>query len=132
MVRAASIRWGAWLALLGLTIQIGLSAAHFVIHPDHLLGRLVAVGPKAAAATSDRGPASPLPGKPATPDQDDCPICLGLLLSGTFVLADPGLALVPPATDIARLDAVSPAFALPLRRHLLPLARAPPVIEILA
>ena len=48
----------------------------------------------------------------------------------TIVVPDPGQVPSLLAIEIASLEAANAAFELALRRHLLPLARAPPVFEI--
>jgi hypothetical protein len=132
MMRPASIRRGAWLALFGLIFQIALSVAHSAAHFDHLVGCLVHAGVPLATTGLQREPASPSPVGPVRPDQDQCPLDLGLLLSGTFVLVAPGSVLAPLTGNLPPLDVAHPAFGLAVRRHLLPLARAPPLTEILA
>ncbi len=130
MVTAASIRRSAWLALFALALQTVVSVAHFAAHLDHFPVGFGRAGQPLASAEPSGDPAAPSPGGPETPPQHQCPIQLGLLLSGYFVVADTTPVSIPLATDIARLDSATPVVGLPVRRHLLPLARAPPVFEI--
>jgi len=124
-------RFGAWLALGGLVFQIIASAAHSAAHLDHLIGPLHASDRTQLAAEFYRQPAAPA-GIPAAPHEDSCPLDLGLLVSSTFVAADPGQFPVLLAPEPASLEAANPVFVLAVRRHLLPVARAPPAIETVA
>jgi hypothetical protein len=125
-------RVGAWLALVGLLLQIGLGAAHSARHFDHLVGALAAADPSLAAAWAPGDREAPPPGNPAAPQPDRCAIDLGLAAVGNVVLAEPGLVPRPLSFEIARLDGESRAIEAAARRHSLPLARAPPAIEISA
>ena len=121
-------RFGAWLALSGLVLQIIASVAHSAAHLDHLIGRLT---PTQLASEVHRQPTDPA-GTPIAPGEEGCPLDLSLIVSGTFVVPDPDQVPTLLAIEIASLEAADSAFELALRRHLLPLARAPPVFEILA
>jgi hypothetical protein len=121
-------RFGAWLALSGLALQIIASVVHSAAHLDHLIGRLT---PTQLASEVHRQPTAPT-GTPLTPGEESCPLDLSLIVSGTFVVPEPGQVASLLAIEIASLEAANPAFELALRRHLLPVARAPPVFEILA
>lgn len=123
-------RFGAWLALLGLLLQVGLGATHSARHFDHLVGPLGAADPALAAGELPGGPVAPSPDGPTPPGLDHCAIGLGLAAAANIVLADPAPTPLRPDFEVARLEAASPAVALALRRHSLPLARAPPVIRI--
>jgi hypothetical protein len=59
-------RAGAWFAILGLLLQVGLAAGHSARHFDHFLGHLLpAASPATAGLSSDAG--SPSPAAPAVP-----------------------------------------------------------------
>jgi hypothetical protein len=128
MVRSDSIRCGARLALSGLVLQIIASVVHSAAHLDHLIGRLT---PTQLASEVHRQPTDPA-GTPIEPDEESCPLDLSLIVSGTFVVPDPGQVPSLLAIEIAFIDAANPAFVLAFRRHLLPLPRAPPVFDIMA
>jgi hypothetical protein len=122
-------RFVAWVALSGLVFQILASAEHSAAHLDHLLGQLggsvqARVGAELTQQSTDR------PCTPAAPHEKHCPLDLGLIVSGTFIAPGPSPGLVLPIVAVAPLDAVEPVFLLTSPRHLLPLARAPPVIEM--
>lgn len=125
-------RAGAWLAVLGLVLQVGLGTAHSARHFDHLVGTLAAGDPALVAVQAAGDRDVPPPDSPATPGLDRCAIGLGLAAAGNAVLAEPGLVPLPLSFEIARLDGESRAMEAAPRRHLQPPARAPPVIEISA
>jgi hypothetical protein len=126
-------RCGGWLALLGLMLQIGLSTAHSARHFDHLIGPLGTADAAHAAAAQPRGdPSSPAPGSPPSPDPDQCAVDLCLAATGHIVLAEPARIPLRPEFEIAPLNTAAPSVASAVRRHSLPPARAPPVIEISA
>ena len=120
-------RVGAWLALSGLVLQIVASVAHSATHLDHLVGRLT----QTHASEVHRQQTAPT-GTPIAPGEENCRLDLTLIVSGTFIVPDPGEVPSLFAIEIASREAANPAFVLALRRHLLPLARAPPVFEITA
>ena len=118
-------RCAAWLALLGLLLQVAVSSTHH--HPDELrlkagLGWPVVV---ATASQADDGGA-PVPKKsPDRPDKDYCLVCLGLQLAGTFIAADPAWDAALSSLGVAEdLRAETPA--LQSRPYLLFRTRAPP------
>jgi hypothetical protein len=121
-------RFGAWLALSGLVLQIIASVVHSAAHLDHLIGRLT---PTQLASEVHRQATDPTD-TPIAPGEESCPLDLSLIVSGTFVVPDPGQVPSLLAIEIASPEAANSAFVLALRRHLLPLARAPPVFEIVA
>ena len=121
-------RFCAWLALSGLVLQIIASVVHSAAHLDHLIGRLSSTQ---LASEVHRQPTDP-GGSPIAPRKESCPLDLNLIVSGTFVAPDPGQVPSLLAIEIASLEAGNSAFVLLLRRNLLPLPRAPPVIEIVA
>jgi hypothetical protein len=125
-------RLAAWLALVGLVLQIGLTTAHSARHFDHLVGPLHEEGVAFARGEPHTDPGASLPDRPDAPDRDHCVIDSCLAAAGGGVLADPGLVPVPLSFAIARLDVASTAIIPAERRHLLPPARAPPVVEIIA
>jgi hypothetical protein len=123
-------RFGSWLALLGLVLQLGLSAAHSAQHFDHLLGPLGARHTAPVAAEPAGRADAPAPAKPASPDRGHCAVDLCLAATGHIVLTEPALAPLRLEFEIACLDAGAPSVISAVRRHNLPPARAPPVIEI--
>ena len=109
-ITALPRRFGAWLALLAVVLQLGLSIGHV-----HKIGR----GP-AAGLSLERpipGPAgerSPA-GNPAAPAEDQCPICLGLAVSGTFILSAALPVILPLVAEATRPDVVMQIVDLPCR-----------------
>jgi hypothetical protein len=122
----------AWLALVGLILQIGLTTAHSARHFDHLIGPFHEESLALGGGEPHRGPTSPLSDSPAAPGSDHCAIDSCLAAAGNVVLAGPGLVPVPLSFEIARLDVASTGIASANRRQLLPPVRAPPVIETIA
>ena len=128
-IAAIPRRHGAWLALLALALHLGLSIGHV-----HEIGRgswrataLTRAKPVLVPA-SDRSPAR----VPAIPAEDQCPICFGLAVSGTFIPATAIpviLALVPEAV---KLDAVAQIIDLPRTPFYPAQPRAPPPAALLA
>ena len=121
-------RFGAWLALSGLVLQIIVSATHSAAHLDHLIGRFVPSVRTQLAAEFHQQPAGPT-GVPAAPGEESCPLDLGLILSGTFVAPAPAAAPLLLAVELGAIEAAETVFSLSPRRHIRPPARAPPVIE---
>lgn len=133
MKHSTEVRWlGAWLALIGLVLQVALSTAHSARNFDHLVGPLGTADPALAGAEPYRSSAVPLPEGPAAPDQDRCAVDFGLAAVGNAVLAAPALVPLLLSFEIARLAGPSQAIFRTDHRHRLPPSRAPPVIEILA
>lgn len=122
-------RVGAWLAILGLLLQVGLTAAHSARHFDHFVGDLLAAASQGPATLSS-DPGFPSPAAPVAPNLDHCAVGLGLAASGSFVLPAAGAVPLPPVRQTARLKGEPQAIAAPSPRHLLPPARAPPVVAI--
>jgi Protein of unknown function (DUF2946) len=126
-ITAIPRRFGAWLALLALALQLGLSIGH--VHKvganwGHAAGLSSAepsIGPG-----DDRSPA----GNPAAPAKDKCPICFGLAVSRTFILAVALPVILASFLETARLVA-APQPILLARRHFSPAQqRAPPPVAI--
>ena len=117
-------------ALAALFLQVWFTAAHSAWHFDHLVGPVVGHGSALAVAMVTSEDGSPSPGTPAIPDLDHCAIGLGLAAAGHGVLVTPDLLPPPPARADARLEGERRAMAATSLRHLLPPARAPPVIAI--
>jgi len=119
-------RWGSYLALFALVVQLALSFGHVHLEgstPGHA-SALFAVHPANASVMAAVDPA----GKefPALPD-DHCPICTLIHLAGTLVPAtapaSPQLAAFTPVSF-----AVAVEFDLTERHYSSPLgARAPPL-----
>jgi hypothetical protein len=120
-------RSGAWLALLAVALQLGLSIGHFHnVVPDW--GRAAGLGwaKPIIGPGDDRSPA----GKPSAPAEDQCPICFGLAVSGAFVLTAALCFILAIVPETARLDAVRQPTLL-ARRHFSPAQqRAPPPVAI--
>ena len=121
-------RFAAWLALLGLLLQIGLSTAHSARHLDHLVGPfgLADLG----LAADD--PATAPHDSPAPSDPKRCAVDPGLAAAGFAVLAEPARLAVRSEFHTTRLEATSRPVLAAAGRHNLPPARAPPVIAIVA
>jgi hypothetical protein len=122
-------RSGVWLALLALAFQLGLSIGH--VHE---------IGPSWGSATPPSqakpmfvpaGEGSPA-GIPTIPAEDQCPICFGLAVSGTFILAAAILVKFAPVLTAARLETPAEIADLPLQPFSPVQPRAPPPTAILA
>jgi hypothetical protein len=107
-------RFGGWLALFALALQLALSFGH--IHPEDF----AAANPAGvAAAHSGSVPSAPVG------DHDDCPICAAIHLAGTLLLPAPPaipLAVIPAFT---RIDAPAPSEPAPAPAQFFQ-ARGPP------
>jgi len=119
-------RFGAWLALLALALQLGLSIAH--VHKIGLdWGRIGLSSAKLIISFGNEG--SPA-GNPTAPVEDHCPICFGLAASGTFILAVALFVILGSILGTTRLDAARQPTLL-ARRHFSPAQqRAPPPVAI--
>ena len=121
-ITAIPRRFGAWLALLALALQLGLSIGH--VHRIAL--------DRGRAATSWAEPiidpeAKGFPaGKPAAPADDLCPICFGLAVSGTFVLTAALCVILAIVFGTARLIAAPQPILLARRHFSSAQQRAPP------
>src|SRR5262245_60900834 len=120
-------RFGAWLALLALALQLGLSIGH--VHKVALdRGRAAdlswaepIIGPENKGFPAE---------KPSAPAGGQCPICFGLAVSGTFVLTAALCIILAIVFGTARLVA-TPQPILLARRHFSPAQqRAPPPVAI--
>jgi len=87
-----------------------------------------ATAPSQASVPAGEG--SP-PGIPAIPAEDQCPICFGLVVSGTFILAAAILVNFAPVLTAARLETPPEIADLPLRPFSPVQPRAPPPTAIL-
>src|SRR5262249_8941806 len=122
-------RCGVWLALLALAFQLGLSIGHV-----HEIGQ----GWGSANAPSLAKPMFVPAGEcspariPAISAEDQCPICFGVAVSGTFILAAAILVNFAPVLTTARLEAPAEIADLPLRPFSPVQPRAPPPTAILA
>jgi hypothetical protein len=126
-ITAIPRRFGAWLALLALALQLGLSIGH--VHEIGLdRGRAAGLSwAKPIIGLGQKG--SPVE-NPAAPADDQCPICFGLAVSGTFVLTAALCVILAIAFETARLDHV-PQLTLLWRRYFSPARqRAPPPVAI--
>jgi hypothetical protein len=117
-------RCGAWLALLALALQLGLSIGHvhelnWYLNSTDALTRVVGL-------VNDHSPAH----SPAVPHEDRCPICFALAVCGTFVPPTATLVLLPHGPTPADLGISVEITDLP-RRPLTPAQpRAPPPIAL--
>jgi len=121
-------RCGAWLALLALALQLGLSIGH--VHelvPDWGRSAALSWAKPIPGPTGDRAPA----GVPVVPAEDQCPICFGLAVSGTFILAGIPVILAP-VLAVARLGIPGEIADLAPRSFFPAQPRAPPPTAILA
>jgi hypothetical protein len=121
-------RCGAYLALLALTLQFGLSFGH--IHARDFTGQGI-YHSTADAGHAWHGPlkrqfAARLPAKLAS-DDEDCPICFsGFLLATSFI---PDAAEASPSLDLKYAGhPFAPSFDGILKTHRAPFqSRAPPL-----
>jgi hypothetical protein len=121
-------RLTAWVAILGLLLQVGLAAAHSAHHFDHVVGHLLPAAHATVELSSD--PGHPSPAAPVSPAFDHCAIGLALAASGSFMLPTDGSLPLPRLRETARVEGEPLAIATASRRHLLPPARAPPAVVI--
>ena len=119
-------RYGAWVALLALALQLGLSIGHV-----HKIGSdwghaaaLSWVKPTPGSADG-RAPA----GVPVVPsEQGQCPVCSSLAIAGTFILATALPVVLAFAARRARLDPATQPIQLPRRPFSPAQQRAPPPV----
>jgi hypothetical protein len=128
-ITAIPRRCGAWLALLALALQLGLSVGHI-----HEIGQSwkIATAPSQESPILGRAGDHLPAGIPAIPAEDRCPICFGLAISTTFILAVAILVGLSPELAAAGLDRPAEIADLPLRFFSLGQPRAPPPTAILA
>jgi len=126
-ITAIPRRCGAWLALLALALQLGLSIGH-VHEIGQGWGRATAL-PQAEPALVPAHDHSPA-GVPAIPAEDQCPICFGLAVSGTFILATAIPVVLPLTSEATRLGTVAQIIDLPHRPFSPAQPRAPPASAI--
>ena len=127
-IAAIPRRYGAWLGLLALALQLGLSVGH--VHEfGRGWGRIANLSwaNRILSPASDRSPA----GDPAAPAEDQCPICFGLAVSATFILAAAIPVILAVVLETARLDAAAQTIQLPRRPFSPARQRAPPPVAIL-
>jgi hypothetical protein len=123
-IAAIPRRCGAWLALMALALQLGLSIGH-VHELDWYLNRTDALI-RAVGLASDHSPAH----SPVVPHEDRCPICFALAVCGTFVPPAATLVRHAPVPTAADLDISAKITDLP-RRPLTPAQpRAPPPLAL--
>jgi hypothetical protein len=116
-------RFGAYLALAALVLQIAVSFGHvdldgIVVGPDHLT--LTGLHKTVLAKSSKQGPAQ-------TPGDDDgyCPICASIFLVSTSVASEPPQLPVPDGFERIRHSvSVTRGIITPLR--VVFRSRAPP------
>jgi len=126
-ITAIPRRFGAWLALLALALQLGLSIGH--VHKI-ALDRARAAGLSWAEPIIGPEYKGFPAGKPTAPADDQCPICFGLAVSRTFVLTAALCVSLAIVFGTARLVA-APQPTLLARRHFSPAQqRAPRPVAI--
>jgi Protein of unknown function (DUF2946) len=125
----ASMRWlrydgrfGTWLALFALVLQLAVSFGHV-----HLEGIAGADPARVASATGGHALHAPLAPQPGTGGQDDyCPICASVYLTAnSFVPAAPVLPLPSVSRLVEHFDHTAPVFVAPRRPAFQ--SRAPPL-----
>ena len=116
-------RWGAWLAIASLLLQLWVTAGHFHAEDFGYLG-----GHRAETAVAGGGGGAGWPGgQPGAPAHDDCPLCFSLQLAGSAALPD----LAPPAApgeQFAALIVPPQELRLASAPYLLFRTRAPPTL----
>jgi DUF2946 family protein len=125
-ITAIPRRYGAWLALLALVLQLGLSIGHV-----HKIGAdwghaAVLSWVKPISGSSDgRSPA----GVPVVPaEEGQCPVCSSLAVAGTFILAAALCVVLAFAARRARLDPATQPVRLSRRPFSPARQRAPPPV----
>jgi hypothetical protein len=124
-ITALPRRFGAWLALLALASQLGLSIGH--VHKigwGHVAG--LSLERLAPGPADERSPA----GNPTAPAEDQCPICFSLAVSGTFILSAALFVILSLVPETAGLDAAAQSIHLPHRPFSPAQPRAPPPVAI--
>jgi len=116
-------RWGAFLGLVALLLQLWATAGHFHAEDFAFLG-----GDRAEAAVAGGGKGVSWPGgQPGAPAHDDCALCFSLHLAGSAALPD----IAPPPTpseQLAEALVAPPELRLAAVPYLLFRTRAPPIL----
>jgi hypothetical protein len=116
-------RWGSWLAMATLLLQLVVAAGHF--HPEDL-GFLAGHRAETSVTAGMGGPGGTGNEQPGAPAHDDCSLCFSLYVAGSAALPD----MAPPvAPNHAAAEAPLPPAALRLASapYLLFRTRAPPL-----
>lgn len=117
-------RWGSFLAMAALLLQLVVAAGHF--HAEDF-GFLAGHRAEPAIAGGEGGAGWPGGGEPAAPAHDACTLCFSLYLAGSAALPD----IAPPAVP-SQQPSAAPASAEELRLasapYLLFRTRAPPIL----
>ena len=110
----------AWLAILAVICQLGLSLGH-------MHGQLGGAFDRLAAVTDDGWPAAPAPAGPANPFNHDngCLVCWAAAMAGAGLIAEPPALLVPAEHLLRHPSARSATWRLVARAAPFN-ARAPP------
>ena len=123
-------KWGSWLALFALALQLALTFGH--VHLDRLVplsaGKFTSTENFTVAAADASSAAQPTPTDPGGRDHradDRCPICTLIHLAGALVLTEPP-SLPLPAISVRVPSAPPLAFDFPSPQRALFAARAPP------
>jgi hypothetical protein len=123
-------KWGSWLALFALALQLALTFGH--VHLDRLAGlsseKFTSAGKVTVAAADASSTAQSTTVDPGGRDHradDRCPICTLIHLAGALVLAEPPSLPLP---DISVRGPSEPllAFDFPSPQRAQFAARAPP------
>ena len=117
-------RWGAWLAIAALLLQLGIAAGHFHAEDFGFLS-----GHDGRTALSASGTGSPWPdgGQPGVPAHDDCALCFTLHLAGSAPLPEVAAPAAPELVSALELPAPE-APQLAAAPYLLFRTRAPPAL----
>jgi O-antigen ligase len=125
-ITAIPRRFGVWLGLLALALQLGLSIGHVHIGLDWGRAAGLTSAEPSIGPGDDRSPA----GNPAAPAEDKCPICFALAVSRTFILTVALPVILALVFEAARL-VVAPRPIPPARPHFSSIQqRAPPPVPI--
>ncbi len=120
VARGGRRRWGAFLAIAALLLQLAVAAYHFHAEDFGFLR-----GHSDETALSGGGAPWPGGGQPGAPAHNDCALCFTLHLAGGAALPDPVSPVAP-----GEAPALSPPAPQPLRLaaapYLLFRTRAPP------
>jgi hypothetical protein len=120
--RCSDKRFGSWLALFALVIQLAVSFGH--VHLEGIARSDPAGIASAAGTHSSHSLFAPRPG--AGGDDDYCPICASVYLTAnSFVPAAPMLPVPSASTAVEHFDHNARDFAAP--RRLAFRSRAPPL-----
>ncbi len=112
-------RFGSWLALFALAVQLVLSFGHVHVHE---------IGSTTAQLAGTHAPGAPSsPDHPANDADDYCAICAIVHLASTTFLPEPVQLPLPFVTrTVEHIDRVTTIFVTPHRSYFQ--SRAPPLV----